>query len=206
VKDQKTTNLKQDPRSYVFAPILQHENPDQATIYVRTALTPASIATAIRRQMQRLDANVPVNDMKSMEVQVSESMFVERLVATLSAFFGLLATLLAAIGLYGVMAYSVARRTREIGIRVALGAERSTVLSLVMREVAIMAAIGIGVGLPTAIALSRFVRSQLFGLEATDPLTLAIATFIMLAVALTAGYIPAERAARVDPIVALRYE
>jgi ABC-type antimicrobial peptide transport system permease subunit len=156
--------------------------------------------------MQRLDANVPVNDMKSMEVQVSESMFVERLVATLSAFFGLLATLLAAIGLYGVMAYSVARRTREIGIRVALGAERSTVLSLVMREVAIMAAIGIGVGLPTAIALSRFVRSQLFGLEATDPLTLAIATFIMLAVALTAGYIPAERAARVDPIVALRYE
>jgi ABC-type antimicrobial peptide transport system permease subunit len=149
---------------------------------------------------------VPVNDMKSMEVQVSESMFLERLVATLSAFFGMLATLLAAIGLYGVMAYSVARRTREIGIRVALGAERSKVIGLVMREVALMAAIGIGVGLPIAIALARFVRSQLFGLEPTDPLTIAIATFTMAAVALTAGYLPAERAARVDPILALRYE
>jgi predicted permease len=206
VKDQKTSNLKETPRKYVYAPLLQEENPNQATIYVRTALSPASIATAIRRQVQRLDVNVPVNDMKSMEVQVSESMFLERLVATLSAFFGMLATLLAAIGLYGVMAYSVARRTREIGIRVALGAERSKVVGLVMREVALMAAIGIGVGLPIAIALARFVRSQLFGLEPTDPLTLAIATLTMAAVALTAGYIPAERAARVDPILALRYE
>ncbi len=167
---------------------------------------PASIATSIRRQMQKLDSNVPLNNMKTMEVQVSESMFVERLIAMLSAFFGLLATLLAAIGLYGVMAYSVARRTREIGIRVALGAERGGVIGLVMREVALLAAIGVGVGLPIAMVLTKYVRSQLFGLEPNDPITLAIATTVMAGVALMAGYIPAERAARVDPIVALRYE
>ena len=103
-------------------------------------------------------------------------MFVERLIAMLSAFFGLLATLLAAIGLYGVMAYSVARRTREIGIRVALGAERGGVIGLVMREVALLAAIGVGVGLPIAMLLTKYVRSQLFGLEPNDPITLAIAT------------------------------
>jgi predicted permease len=206
VKDQKTESMRDEPRQYVYASLLQDTNPNGATMYVRTALEPASIATAIRRQMQKLDANVPLNDMKTMEVQVSESMFVERLIAMLSAFFGLLATVLAAIGLYGVMAYSVARRTREIGIRVALGAERGGVIGLVMREVAMLAAIGVGVGLPIAMLLTKYVRSQLFGLEPNDPITLAIATTVMAGVALLAGYIPAERAARVDPIVALRYE
>jgi predicted permease len=206
VKDQKSHGLRAKPRRFVYAPLLQDENPSGVTFYARTALEPNSVAQSIRSQMQQIDSNVPVNNLKSMEVQVSESLFAERLIATLSAGFGLLATLLAAIGLYGVMAYSVARRTREIGIRVALGAERSGVIGLVMREVALLAAIGIAVGLPLALALSRYIRSQLFGLDATDPITLAVATFIMTAVALIAGYIPAERAARVDPIVALRYE
>jgi ABC-type antimicrobial peptide transport system permease subunit len=139
-------------------------------------------------------------------VQVDQSLFSERLIAMLSAFFGLLATLLAAIGLYGVMAYTVARRTREIGIRMALGADRGKVIWLVMRDVALMAVMGIGIGLPAAWGLSQFIRAQLFGLEPHDAATLAAATTILAGVSLVAGYIPAARATRVDPLVALRYE
>ena len=206
VKDQKTTSMRDEPRRYVYASLLQDTNPTGATMYVRTALPPASIGTAIRRQMQQLDANIPVNNLQTMESRISESMFVDRLIAMLSAFFGLLATGLAAIGLYGVMAYTVSRRTREIGIRVALGAERNGVIGLVMKEVVLLAGIGVGAGLPIALLLTQYLRSQLFGLEPNDPLTLTIATSVMAGIALLAGYIPAERAARVDPIVALRYE
>lgn len=126
--------------------------------------------------------------------------------AMLSAFFGLLATGLAAVGIYGIMAYTVARRTREIGIRVALGAARSSVVGIVVREVAQMALLGIGLGLPAAYALGRIVESQLFGLTAADPATLTAATSLLLCVALIAAAVPALRATRVNPIVALRYE
>jgi ABC-type antimicrobial peptide transport system permease subunit len=149
---------------------------------------------------------MPVTDLKSMEVQVSESLAVDRLVAMLSAFFGLLATVLAAIGLYGVMAYTVARRTREIGVRMALGAARSSVMWLVLKEVALLATIGVLIGLPAAIGLSRYVQSVLFQLEPTDPITLTVSTVTLLAVAFVAGYLPANRATRIDPMVALRYE
>jgi ABC-type antimicrobial peptide transport system permease subunit len=131
---------------------------------------------------------------------------VERLVAALSAAFGLLATLLAAIGLYGVMSYAVALRTREIGVRMALGAERRAVFVLVLREVALLAAIGVALGLPGGYGLGRLVESQLFGLTARDPLTFAVATVALLLAAFVAGYLPAARAMRVDPVVALRYE
>jgi ABC-type antimicrobial peptide transport system permease subunit len=128
------------------------------------------------------------------------------MVASLSAAFGLLATLLAAVGLYGVMSYAVSLRTREIGIRVALGAERRTVLLMVLREVAVLALIGIAIGLPSGYGLGRLLESQLFGMTARDPLTFAVATATLLVSALLAGYVPAARATRVDPLVALRYE
>ena len=156
--------------------------------------------------MRRIDATLPVNDLKTMEAQIGESLFVERMVAVLSAAFGLLATVLAAIGLYGVMSYAVTMRTREIGLRVALGADRRAVLMLVLREVAVLAALGIAIGLPGGYGLGKVVESQLFGLKARDPLTFAVATVALVTTALVAGLVPAVRAARVDPMKALRYE
>ena len=145
-------------------------------------------------------------DMKTMTAVIDESLFIERMVAALSVAFGAPATLLAAIGLYEVMSYTVARRTREIGIRMALGAERNSVMWLVLKEVALMVVVGVAVGLPLAFALSRVVQSQLFDLSAHDPLALAAAAVVLAMVALAAGYLPARRATRVDPMLALRYE
>ena len=156
--------------------------------------------------MRRIDPTLPVTDLKTMEAQIGESLFMERMVAALSAAFGLLATVLAAIGLYGVMSYAVAMRTREIGLRVALGADRRAVLMLVLREVAVLAALGIAIGLPGGYGLGKVVESQLFGLNARDPLTFAVATLALVTTAFVAGLVPAMRAARVDPMTALRYE
>jgi ABC-type antimicrobial peptide transport system permease subunit len=141
-----------------------------------------------------------------MNRQIEESLFVERMVAMLSLAFGGLATLLAAVGLYGLLSYTVAARTREIGIRVALGAERRGLLSLVLREVALLALIGIGIGLPAGLAFGRLVESELYGVSARDPMAIGLAILVLLATAVFAGYVPAARASRVDPMVALRYE
>ena len=206
VSDIRTRNMREEPQPMYFFPLLQNTNPGSCTFYVRTAGSPVSVAGAIRREVAKIAPTVPVFDMRSMESQVDEILAVERAVATLSGFFGLLAAVLAAIGLYGVMAYTVTRRTREIGIRVALGAERSSVLWLVLGEVAWMAAIGVGIGLPASLVLSRYVQSQLYGLTPNDPATLAFAVVAMLAIALAAGFLPASRAARLDPLRALRYE
>jgi predicted permease len=207
VQDTQTNRTLRDeiPR-YDYVPYMQDESATEITFYVRTIQPPELTGNALRRVVQQMDSNLPVYDMKTMQTQVDQSLFTERLIAMLSAFFGLLATLLAAIGLYGVMAYTVARRTREIGIRMALGADRSKVVWLVMHDVALMAAIGIGIGLPGGVALGRLVRAQLFGMSPADPATLAAATTILAAVALLAGYIPARRATSVDPTTALRYE
>ena len=206
VRDGKSSSLREKPHRFVYVPYAQQANVGGVTFYVRSAADPEALAGRLRKVVQRADANLPVTGLKTMRVQIGESLFVERMVAALSAAFGFLATLLAAVGLYGVMSYAVSLRTREIGIRVALGAERRAVLFMVLKEVAILAALGVAIGLPSGYGLGRLVETQLFGLTARDPLTFATATATLLLAALLAGYIPASRATRVDPMVALRYE
>jgi ABC-type antimicrobial peptide transport system permease subunit len=160
----------------------------------------------VREEVKRLDASMPVYELKTLQGQLDETLLTDRLIALLSAGFGLLATLLASIGLYGVMAFIVVRRRKEIGLRLALGAEPSGVLWIVMREVLILLVIGLAVGIPAAIGLGRYVSSQLYGIQPNDPF-IAISTVVLLAaVSVAAGMIPATRASRIDPILALRYE
>jgi len=205
-KDVRSLELRDSAPRFIYIPYAQDDSVTQLTYYVRAAQGSSSTGTAVRQAIQRIDANLPIFDMKSMQVQVDESLFVERMVAMLSVAFGALAALLAAIGLYGVMSYAVTRRTREIGIRMALGAERGRVLWLVLREVAIMAAVGIAAGLGAALWLTRQIQAQLFGLAPSDPATLAGAGLLLGSIAIAAGYLPARRAATIDPIVSLRTE
>ncbi len=206
VQDGKDANLTEEVRRFVYLPYPQVENLGDMTFYVRTSSDLTALAGRIRAIVRAADSGLPVTDMKTMKAQISESLFVERMTAALSAAFGLLATALAALGLYGVMSFAVARRTREIGIRMALGAERRKVLALVMVEVATLAALGVAIGLPASFAFGRAISAQLFGLSPHDPLTASVATVTLLGVALLAGFIPARRASRVDPMIALRYE
>ena len=167
----------------------------------------SAIYSLIRNEVHRLDSGMPVYEMKTVETQLDETLLSDRLVALLSAGFGLLATVLASVGLYGVMAFVVARRRKELGIRLALGAQRTDVIWLVMREVLLLLAIGLVIGIPAAIGAGRLRRrDQLYGIQPHDP-TIAIATLVLLtAVSALAGLIPAHRASRIDPIMALRYE
>jgi predicted permease len=205
-RDSKASSLRQKQVRFVYVPYTQKTDVGQMTFYVRSPLEPAGLGNRMRMLVRQADPGLPVTDMKTMRAQIHESLFVERIVAVLSAAFGLLATLLAAIGLYGVMSYAVSLRTREIGIRVALGAERRTVLLMVLKEVAVLALLGIALGLPSGYGLGRLVESQLYGLTARDPVTFAVATAVLVVSAALAGYVPAARATRVDPLVALRYE
>jgi len=205
-RDGKDQNLKEEVARFVYTPYLQTPEIGQMTFFVRAANDGSVSGDLLRRTVRQLDPAIPVFDVKTMETIASESLFFDRMMATLSACFGALATLLAAIGLYGVMSYAVARRTREIGVRMALGAEPGRVMWLVMREVVVLAAVGIGLGLPLSLAAGRFMQSQFFGVSPTDPVTLSLATVTLLAVALAAGYVPAGQATRVDPMRALRAE
>ncbi len=189
-----------------FVSNAQSNFPSGVAFYVRTSMAASSMFGALRQQVARLDPAMPVFDIKTLEGQLDETLVTERLIATLSAAFGVLATLLAAIGLYGVMAFVVERRTKELGLRMALGAPQHAVVWMVMREVFILLGIGLAIGVPSAFALSRLVSSQLFGVAPTDLRTTVIAVTVLAVVALGAGFLPARRASAIDPIRALRYE
>jgi predicted permease len=206
VKDFKYTNLRDEIPEQAYIPYLGDRFLGGMTIYVRTTGDANQLMSTVRSTVRDMDPNVPVYAMRTTEVTINESLSTERMIASLSAVFGFLATLLAVIGLYGVMAYTVAQRTREVGIRIALGAARGEVIWLVMREVLLLVAIGVIAGVTASLALTRVVQSQLFGLTPHDPLTLGLATAALALVACAAGYIPALRASRLDPMVALRYE
>jgi predicted permease len=190
----------------VFLPFLHVDYPAGVTFYVRTAVNPETMYSVLRAKVRELDAAMPVFQMKTLGRQLDEHLSTERLIATLSAAFGLLATILAAIGLYGVMAFIVARRTREIGLRMALGAPQRQVVWMVLRETLVLAGAGLAIGLPAALLLSKYVSTQLYGVKPTDLGAAAAALLILSAVATGAGFLPARRASEIDPIQALRYE
>jgi ABC-type antimicrobial peptide transport system permease subunit len=173
---------------------------------IRTSGDTKPLVEAVRREVRNLDSAIPVTETVTMDQQLNNHISQERLIATLSGFFGVLALLLAAIGLYGLMAHTATRRTREIGIRMALGAQRTNVLWLILRDAVMLVLLGAVIGLPVAFGVTRFVTSFLYGLTARDPLTMAAATAVLALVTVVASFLPARRASKVDPMVALRYE
>jgi predicted permease len=205
-RSTKYESMREEMPVEVFRPYRQMDFATGITAYVRTSQTPEAVFTSILKRVHQLDANLPVFEMITLERQMEDALVTERLVASLSTGFGFLATLLASIGLYGVMAYTVARRTREIGIRMAIGAAKTDVLWLVMGEVLVLLGIGMAIALPAAWLLTRSVRSQLYGIQPLDPMSIISATIAIACVALLAGYVPARRATRIDPMRALRYE
>ena len=205
VKDVKFNDLTEEPVNLDYVPYTQHPW-GFGDFEVRYTGGLNAVAAAVQRAIQSVDRNLPITQVTTLDEQVARSITDQRLVAQLSATFGLLAVFLSCIGIYGVMSYVVTRRTNEIGIRMALGARRSNMLWMVVREILMLISIGVVIGVPVALAGDRLVSNMLFGLRSTDPVTLVSATVILLIVAAIAGYLPARRASLVDPMVALRYE
>jgi len=206
VKDAKHTGVRQEITRTTFTPYLQESDPGAMVFYVRTWQSPESAEATIRRAMQTLDSKLVLDNFKTMQEQIDDILTDERVIAILASSFGILAVLMAAVGLYGVLAYSTAQRTREIGIRIALGAARTSVMRMVLVEVLWLAGISIAFALPASLLLTHAARSQLFGISSSDPLTLVVVTLLVAVVALASALLPARRAAKTDPIVALRYE
>ena len=206
VKDSHYSSVKEAPPAVFYTPLEQTRRWFTVFYYLRTSIDPERTATSIRREVAALDPGLPIRDLKTMQAQIEENMFEERIMSVLTGSFAGLATLLAAVGLYGVLAYTVARRTREIGIRMALGADAGRVRGLVVREVLLMLFIGTAAGLGGAAATGRFLESFLVGMKAWNLAVYGSAALVLWLVAMGAAWIPARRATAVDPIVALRYE
>jgi predicted permease len=206
IPDMKYRDLRETPPAQAYFPYYQDTKFRYMNFYLRTKVNPRLLMDPLRKRMRQFDPNVPVIGLQTLEGQIGYSLRTERLVASLSGVFGGLATLLAIIGLYSVMAYTVTRRTREMGIRIALGATRAKIIGMVMREAAIMVLAGLSVGAALALALANLIRNQLFGLNPHDPWTLLGASLVLAIAAGLAGLIPAVRASSVDPIEALRQE
>jgi len=206
VGDIKHTDLRTKLGPAVYSPYLQQKHPAGVEIYLRTAPPPSSILPAIRQTIHQLDPTLVVDGLRTMETQVDRSASQERALAFLAIGFAVLALLLAAVGLYGVLAYSTEQRTREIGVRLALGAPRSGVVLLIVREMALIAAVATAVALPSVVALARLFRSQLFGVTTFDPLTLVGAVLFTVVMLTIAAALPARRAAGIEPMQALRTE
>jgi predicted permease len=206
VGDAKYSDVRDETPRQLFFPYFQDSTPGSFTMYLRGSSSPAVALAAARDVVREIDPNLPLGSTRTLEQQLGQALSRERLVATLSAVFGGLATLLAVVGLYGVMSYTVTRRTREIGVRIALGAGVSTIRWMVIRETLTVTAIGMLVAAPLAWWSGRLVASELYGVTASDPLTAAAAVGLLGLVSLLAGFVPSTRAARVQPTTALRYE
>jgi predicted permease len=206
VRDLNQDHVRSSIVPFFYVPYAQDENLGVMTFYVRTTQDPALLATALRREVQQLDSNLPIFQLETLERVVDEDLIAERIVAALSACFGMLAALLASLGIYGVLAYLVAQRTREIGIRMVLGAERRHVRWMVLSELGWMFAIGALAGLPAAYGLARVSESLLYGVRAADPMIYVADALLVALVALAASSVPMRRAQRVAPVIALRYE
>jgi predicted permease len=206
VKDSKSTNLREDAIRMVYVPYRPGPWASTVTLHVRVAGSSTGVASALRQRMAEIIPDAPIFNIRTVEEEIGRTLLRERLVATTTALFGGLALVLAAIGLYGVLSYSVARRTRELGIRIAVGATREGILLLVLREAGWVLGVGIAAGLGAAWALGRIAGSLLFGIEPTDLASAAVAVVVLAAAGALAAWIPARRASKVDPILALRYE
>ena len=206
VRDATYVNLRKSIRRHFYTPTMQIARLSDLALHIKTSVEPFVVAEQLRGTVKTLDPHLPLYNLKTLEGEIDESLTQERLLTWLSTSFGILATLLTALGLYGVLTFSVARRTREIGIRVALGAQRRDVFKLVMTRGMLIVMVGIAIGVGGSLALSRVLESLLFGVKATNPFVIGVVSVGLIAIALIACYLPARRATKVNPLEALRYE